>query len=297
MTNETTMAATSFAEQLYRAWETESSSGAAIRAQLLSWLAEHGLAYLFNILASIVILFVGAFAIRLIVAAVGTAVEKHGPRTLFGNFIRSATAKLAWAVLIVIILGKLGVNITPIVTGLGVTGFIFGFAFQESLGNLAAGLMIAVNEPFKIGDYVIISGFEGRVLKMDMMATVLATSDNKKIVIANKTAWNSPITNFSALGRRRVDIKIGIDYSCDVVKAIRVALETLPTVPGVLTEPAPVVCVASLDDSQVTLNIRPWAEGPDYWKVHSGTQMAIKSAFERNGIDIPFPQLTVHTDA
>ena len=180
--------------------------------------------------------------------------------------------------------------------GLGVTGFILGFAFQESLGNLASGLMIAINEPFKIGDYVIVAGLEGTVIKMDMMAVTLATADNKKVVIPNKSAWGAPITNFSALGRRRVNIRIGIDYGCDAAKAIKVALETLPLVPNVLTDPAPSVSVASLDDSQVTLNIFPWADGANYWSVYNDAQVAIKSAFEKNGINIPFPQLTIHMD-
>jgi len=194
------------------------------------------------------------------------------------------------------VLGKLGVDIGPIVAGLGVTGFILGFAFQESLGNLASGLMIAVNQPFKIGDYVVVAGNEGTVLKVDMMATELATADNKKIVIPNKSAWGAPITNFSALGRRRVDIKIGIDYASDVGKAIEIALSALSAVPGVLKTPAPAVSVASLDDSQVTLNVRPWAEGGDYWAVYNATCQAVKTAFERNGVNIPFPQLTVHMD-
>ena len=254
------------------------------------------LSFAIDLIAAAAILFLGWLAIKLIVGMVGKAVEKGGKQnTLFGNFARNVTGKICWAVLIVVVLGKLGVNIAPIVAGLGVTGFILGFAFQESLGNLASGLMIAINEPFKIGDYVVVAGLEGSVVKMDMMAVTLATADNKKVVIPNKSAWGAPITNFSALGRRRVDIKIGIDYGCDVMKAIRVALEALPTVPGVLTDPAPSVSVASLDDSQVTLNIRPWSDGADYWAVHNDTQVAIKSAFEKNGIDIPFPQLTVHT--
>ena len=228
---------------------------------------------------------------------VGKAVEKGGKKnTLFGNFIRNVTGKICWAVLIVVVLGKLGVDVGPIVAGLGVTGFILGFAFQESLGNLASGLMIAINEPFKIGDYVIVAGLEGVVTKVDMMMTELATADNKKVVIPNKSAWGSPITNFSALGSRRVDIQIGIDYGCDVAKAIRIALETLPTVPGVLADPAPAVFIAQLADSAVTLNIRPWSDGADYWNVYNDAQVAIKSAFEKNGIDIPFPQLTVHMD-
>ena len=295
MTNETAVAAAGVVDQLRGGLDAHLAEGQALWEKSITWLTEKGLSFAVSLAAAAVILVLGYFAIKLIVAAVGKAVEKGGKKnTLFGNFVRNVTSKLCWAVLLVVVLGKLGVDVAPIIAGLGVTGFILGFAFQESLGNLASGLMIAINEPFKIGDYVIIAGLEGAVLKVDMMATVLATGDNKKIVIPNKSAWGGPITNFSALGRRRVDIKIGIDYACDVVKALKVALETLPTVPNVLADPAPAVSVASLDDSQVTLNIRPWTAGATYWAVYNDVQVAIKSAFEKNGISIPFPQLTVH---
>ncbi len=262
---------------------------------VVGWLTERGLAFALNLASALIILLAGWLATKLIVAAVGKAVEKgNRQNALFADFVRNATSKVCWSVLLVVVLGKLGVNVAPIIAGLGVTGFILGFAFQESLGNLASGLMIAVNEPFRIGDYVIVAGNEGTVRKVDMMATVLATADNKKIIIPNKSAWGGPIVNFTALGRRRVDLKIGIDYSCDVAKAIRVARETLPTVRGVLADPAPAVFVAALDDSQITLNVRPWAEGPNYWAVYNDAQIAIKTAFERSGIAIPFPQLSVH---
>ena len=297
MTNETANAGIALTDKLCEGFTKELSQGQELWEQALTWLTDKGLSFAVNVIASAVILVLGWLAIKLIVNMVGKAVEKGGKKnTLFGNFIRNVTGKICWAVLIVVVLGKLGVNIAPIVAGLGVTGFILGFAFQESLGNLASGLMIAINEPFKIGDYVIVAGLEGVVTKVDMMMTELATADNKKVVIPNKSAWGSPIVNFSALGRRRVDIQIGIDYGCDVAKAIRIALETLPTVPGVLADPAPAVFIAQLADSAVTLNIRPWSDGADYWNVYNDAQVAIKSAFEKNGIDIPFPQLTVHMD-
>ena len=273
------------------------SEGQELWNRIVGWLVENGVAFAIRILFAAVILVAGALAIKLLVAAVGRAVEKSGRgNTLFATFAKNVTSKICWIILLVTVLGKLGVNIGPIIAGLGVTGFILGFAFQESLGNLASGLMIAVNQPFKIGDYVIVAGLEGVVLKVDMMATELATADNKKIVIPNKSAWGAPITNFSALGCRRVDIQIGIDYASNVGKAIEIALSALTAVPGVLKDPAPAVSVASLDDSQVTLNIRPWAEGRDYWAVYSATCQAIKLAFEKNGVNIPFPQLTVHMD-
>ncbi|MBR2839108.1 MAG: mechanosensitive ion channel family protein [Kiritimatiellae bacterium] len=296
-TNETAKAAAATAGSLSAEFSNQLTQGQELWNQIVSWLAERGISFAIRLLFAAVILLVGALVIKLIVAAVGRAVEKSGRgNTLFATFSRNVTSKVCWVILLVTVLGKLGVNIGPIIAGLGVTGFILGFAFQESLGNLASGLMIAINQPFKIGDYVIVAGLEGTVQSVDMMATVLSTGDNKKVVIPNKSAWGGPITNFSALGRRRVDIKIGIDYASDVGKAIEIALNALAAVPGVLKDPAPAVSVASLDDSQVTLNIRPWSNGGDYWAVYNATCQAIKVAFEKNGVNIPFPQLTVHMD-
>ena len=294
VTNETAATA---ADTLRNEFTSHFSQGQDLWNQVVSWITEKGLSFAISLAVAIILLIAGAFVIRLVVAAVGRAVDKSGRgNSLFATFAKNVTSKVCWAILLVTILGKLGVNIGPIIAGLGVTGFILGFAFQESLGNLASGMMIAINQPFKIGDYVIVAGHEGSVLKVDMMATELATADNKKIVIPNKSAWGAPITNFSALGRRRVDIKIGIDYASDVGKAIEIALSALSAVPGVLKTPAPAVSVASLDDSQVTLNIRPWSEGGDYWTVYNATCQAVKKAFEKNGVNIPFPQLTVHMD-
>ena len=297
MTNETATAATNVTSTICNEFNNQLSQGQQLLDQALAWLTDKGLSFAISLVAAILILVVGSFVIKGIVAMVGKAVTKSGKgNALFVSFIRNVTSKLCWIVLIVVVLEKVGVNVGPIIAGLGVTGFILGFAFQESLGNLASGLMIAINEPFKLGDYVIVAGLEGTVLTVDMMAVVLATADNKKVVIPNKSAWGAPITNFSALGRRRVDIQIGIDYGCDVSKAIKVALETLPTVPGVLADPAPAVSVAVLADSAVTLNVRPWADGANYWSVYNDVQVAVKSAFEKNDISIPFPQLTVHMD-
>jgi small conductance mechanosensitive channel len=155
-------------------------------------------------------------------------------------------------------------------------------------------MMIALNQPFKVGDYVVAGGIEGAVLELNMMATVFATADNKKVVVPNKVVWGSAITNFSALGKRRVDTKVAVDYGTDLKKAVEVAREALKSIPGVLADPPPAVAVASLDDSAVTINLRPWAACADYWAVYSAVQESVKKAFETNGIKIPFAQLVVH---
>lgn len=271
------------------------SQGRELWNQVLAWLTEKGLSFAVNLILSALVLFGGWLVIRLLVATVRKAIAKSGKTSsLFSDFVVSVLTKGCWAVLIVMVLGRLGVNVGPLIAGLGVTGFILGFAFQESLGNLASGLMIALNEPFKVGDYVIVAGLEGTVRKVDMMATVLATADNKKVVIPNKSAWGAPITNFSALGKRRVDLQVGVAYGTDLAKAIEVAKKALEQVPGVLADPVATVAVAALSDSEVKLNVRPWSAGGDYWAVYSGAYAAVVTAFEANGINIPFPQIDVH---
>lgn len=263
--------------------------------QILAWLSERGLSFAINLLTAVLILLVGMFVIKLIRGATAKALSKvKRMNKLLSDFLVSVVSKTCWVVLALLVLQRLGVNVGPLVAGLGVTGFIIGFAFQETLGSFASGMMIALNQPFKVGDYVVAGGIEGAVLELNMMATVFATADNKKVVVPNKVVWGSAITNFSALGKRRVDTKIAVAYGTDLKKAVELARETLKKVPGVLAEPAPVVAVASLDDSAVTINLRPWAACADYWAVYSGAQEAVKKAFDENGVTIPFPQIVVH---
>ncbi|MGN0853005.1 MAG: mechanosensitive ion channel family protein [Kiritimatiellia bacterium] len=271
--------------------------GRAVYGQIAAWLTQNGIAFGANVLAAILILFFGSFAVKWLVAAIRKALLKSKRvDPLLRTFLCSVASKTGWAVVIIVALGRVGVDVEPLVASLGVTGVVLGFAFKESLGSLASGLMIALNHPFKVGDYVNVGGIEGSVVELNMMATVLATSDNKKITVANGTVWRSAITNFSALGKRRVDMVVGVGYGTDLTKAVALALETVKKVPGVLADPAPAVSVAALDASAVTLNVRPWAACADYWSVHSAAQQAVKEAFDANGIEIPFPQLAVHVD-
>jgi len=188
---------------------------------------------------------------------------------------------------------RLGINIAPLIAGLGVTGFILGFAFQESLGNLAAGMMIALNQPFKVGDYVSAGGVEGSVQELNMMAATLTTADFKKVMVPNKVIWGTPITNYTAMDRRRVEIGVGIAYGADIAKAKRIAMDVLRANPLVMREPEPIAEVLSLGDSSVNLVLRPWTRPEDYWTVFFAVNQAVKEAFDQNEIEIPFPQLVV----
>lgn len=281
--------------QVASSFSQQASQGREVLEQALAWLAQHGISFLINALGAVAILVLGRFVVKGLVAAADKALGRSKRvDALLRTFVCSVVSKCGWAILIVIALGRLGVDVGPLVASLGVTGVVLGFAFKESLGSLAAGLMIALNHPFKVGDYVTVAGVEGAVVELNMMATVLSTADNKKVTVPNNAVWGRAITNFSALGKRRVDVQVGVAYGTDLAKAREVALQALAKVPGVLADPAPAVAVASLEDSEVVFNVRPWSTCADYWAVHSAAQVAVMEAFEKAGFDIPFPQLDVH---
>lgn len=259
------------------------------------WIMQHGVDYALNIITALVILVVGALVIKLMAWMLRRMIEQRiKGRQLLVSFAVSVSVKVAWIILMMIVLARLGVEVGPLIAGLGATGFILGFAFQESLGSLAAGMMIAFNQPFKIGDYVQVGGLEGTIKHLDMMAVLLATGDNRQITIPNKQAWGSPIINYSAMSLRRVDVAVGIAYGEDIAKAKEIARRTLESLSAVVKDPAPLAEVCSLDASSVALTCRGWVKTEDYWPTFFAANQQIKEAFDRNGIAIPFPQLVVH---
>ncbi len=283
------------AAEVAQALAVEVDQGRQMCEAALNWLAQSGAVFLVNVLVALLLLLVGGQAVRLLTDTVRRALKRAGKvNALLENFLCSVVNKIGWALLLMVVVQRLGINIAPLIAGLGVTGFILGFAFQETLGNLAAGGMIAINQPFRVGDYVSVGGIEGSVQELNMMAATLATADNKKVVVPNKVIWGSPITNYTATDKRRVEIAVGIAYGMDIGKARRIALDVLRAHPLVLADPAPIAEVLSMGDSAVNLVLRPWAKPGDYWTVLFAVNQAVKEAFDKNGIEIPFPQLDVH---
>ena len=291
MTNETTVV-----EKVTGAVCAQFNEGRETAAQVTTWLTEKGLDFALNLAVALMLLLVGWLVIRLIGYAVRKALMRGKAKgLLLVNFICSVVTKACWAVLLVMVVGRLGVDVGPLIAGLGATGFIIGFACQESLGNFASGMMIALNEPFKVGDFVDAAGLSGTILEVNMMATVMKTPDGKRIVVPNKSVWGGPIVNYNTLGLRRVDLQVGIDYGEDPAHAVKVIREAVARVPGVLADPEATVAVASLNDSAVQINVRPWVKSADYWPVAAATLSAVKSSLEDAGVKIPFPQIEVHT--
>ena len=268
--------------------------GRVFAERVADWARTAGVELAVNLALAAAIFLAGALAIKIVGILVRKTFLRKNREGLMANFAVSVATKSLWAIVLVMVLGRLGVDVAPLIAGLGVTGFILGFAFQESLGNLAAGLMIAINEPFKVGNFIEAAGLQGSVVEVNMMATVLSTPDNKRIVLPNKSVWGGPIVNYSAMATRRVDMKVGVAYGTDIAKALDVIRETVLSVPGVLDNPAPTVATAELADSQITINVRPWVKNQDYWTVYSATLQSVKDALGRAGIEIPFPQMVVH---
>ena len=260
----------------------------------LRWLAENGISFLVNVLVALLLLAIGMVVIRVLTRTTQKALGRSGRvNALLQNFLCSVVNKTAWVLLLMIVIQRLGVNIAPLIAGLGVTGFILGFAFQESLGNLAAGMMIAINQPFQIGDYVTVGTISGTVRELNMMAATLFTADNIKVLVPNKVIWGAPITNYTATDKRRIQIAVNIAYGADISKAKRVALDVLRADPRVLDDPAPIAEVIAMGDSAVNLVLRPWTTPSDYWATFFALNQAIKEAFDREGIKIPLPQMDI----
>ena len=254
-------------------------AGRELANRVVEWLAEKGVDFVINAVVALIILLVGMLVIRGVNAAVTKSLEKaHRGGGLFAKFVVSVVSKTCWALLAMIVLQRLGINVTPL------------------LANLASGMMIAINEPFKVGDFIEAGGVSGVVRGLDMMATVLTTGDNRKVVLPNKTVWGSPIVNYSAMDKRRVDIAVGVSYGTDISLARDVALEAVRSIGAVLADPAPMAEVMKLDDSAVAFAVRVWCRTADYWSVYFAAQQRVKEEFDRAGVKIPFPQLDVHLD-
>ena len=202
-----------------------------------------------------------------------------------------------WLVLalgLLVVLSGLGIDISPVFALIGGASFILAFAFQDTLGNLAAGLMIMINRPFDEGDFVDIGGTAGTVKAVNVVATTVTTPDNQVIVIPNGKVWGNIITNVTVSATRRVDLTFGIAYGDSIQKAQAVLERLVDAHPLVLRDPAPVIRVNALGESSVDFVVRPWVQGGDYWTVHWDLTRQVKEAFDAEGISIPFPQRDVH---
>jgi small conductance mechanosensitive channel len=251
---------------------------------------------LFNLLIFILIIMAFRVLSRLTRRAVIAACERPGVNlsALLKDIMASVCSGTVMVIGILMALSQIGISLGPMLAGLGVAGFVVGFALQDTLSNFAAGGMILIYRPYDVDDFVEVAGASGLVKKMNLVSTTITTFDNQTLVVPNSKIWGDVIKNVTAQKLRRVDLEFGIGYGDDIEKAERVLKDILSSHDLVLEKPESTVKLHTLADSSVNFVVRPWVKTSDYWDVYWDITREVKMRFDREGISIPFPQRDVH---
>lgn len=247
-----------------------------------------------SVIAAILLLFaafiIGGWARRKIVKI---ALEREElDDTLFtflGNLLRYVVLILA----VVVVLNTFGVQTTSLVAAIGAAGLAIGLALQGTLSNVAAGVMIILFRPIKLGDFVTVSGVSGTVKDISLNTTELATLDNVQVIVPNAQVWGSVITNYSVYDTRRAEWTFGVSYGSNLATAEQVIRDTILSDPRALPEPEPFCQVNNLGDSSVDFLVRVWCASSDKFSFEADMKRQVKEALDKAGIDIPFPTQTL----
>ncbi|MBW1852632.1 MAG: mechanosensitive ion channel [Deltaproteobacteria bacterium] len=258
--------------------------------QLVIFVTTYGI----KILGAIIILILGRIVAGIGRRVVSRVLEKAQTDPSIIAFVGNLTYFLILIFAILAALAKFGIQTASFVAILAAAGFAIGFALQGSLANFAAGILILVLRPYKVGDVIDCAGVIGSVKEIQLFTTVLATPDNVKVMVPNGKIFGDVIKNITGYDTRRVDLVMGIGYSSDIQKAYDVMMNLIKEDDRILSDPPPQIAVAELADSSVNFVVRPWVKKEDYWSVKFDLTRKIKEAFDENGIEIPFPQQVVH---
>lgn len=270
---------------------------AATGGEATPWLEKAqvmGLEYGARILGALLVLVIGMWVAKMIKQGLVKLMENRKVDPTLISFCSSLLYVAMQVFVIVAALEKLNIKTTSFIAILGAAGLAVGLALQGSLSNFAAGVLMIVFKPFKVGDFIEAGGVMGSVVEIGIFTTVLKSPDNKKIIVPNSGVTGGNITNFNANGIRRVDLTAGISYGDDIDKAKAAINAVLSADARILKDPAPTVAVLAMADSSVNFVVRPWVKCEDYWGVYFGVTEAIKKKFDAEDITIPFPQRDVH---
>ena len=261
---------------------------------ITAWISENALDWGIQIAIAIAIFIVGKIVARMIANLVQKAMRRGGTDEMLIGFIGNITYAVLLVAVVLAAIDSLGVNIVSLMAILGAAGLAVGLALKDSLGNFAAGVMIIIFRPFKIGDYIDAGGAAGTVDEIGLFATLMHTPDNKRIIVPNGAIINGNITNVSALPTRRLDLVFGISYDDNIGQARDIIQSVLNSDERVLAEPAAAIMVGELGDSSVNILVRPWVKADDYWPLRWHLLETIKVRFDEAGISIPYPQQDVY---
>lgn len=262
--------------------------------KVLQKLIDMGLAAGKNILLAIVVYIVGRFIIKLINRLMLRTFAQRKVELSVQTFLKSFINILLTIILIVSVISVLGINTTSIAALLASAGVAVGMALSGNLQNLAGGLIILVFKPYKVGDYIEAQGTQGTVREIQIFHTIVTRPDSTLAYVPNGAMSSGLITNYSRNELRRLDFVVGVDYGADVSRVEEITRRIVDNNPLVLSDPAPFIAVDALAESSVNVLIRVWSKTTDYWKLYYDLRREIYDTYNREGIDFPFPQQTVH---
>jgi small conductance mechanosensitive channel len=250
--------------------------------------------YGLRVLAAIVVFIVGRWIAKGLTKAVEKLMNRSEVDPTLIRFTANVTYIALFTFVILAMLGQLGIQTTSFIAVLGAAGLAVGLALQGSLSNFAAGFLMILFRPFKVGDFIEGAGSSGTVEEIQIFTTTILTPDNKTVIIPNAKLTGDNIVNYTVKGTRRVDMVFGIGYGDDINKARQVIEDVLAKDNRLLKDPATTIAVSELADSSVNFVVRPWVKADDYWNVYFDTTENVKKALDTEGISIPFPQRDVH---
>ena len=251
---------------------------------------------IFRLFIFVAVLFLFRILSRITKRVVRAASERSSLNlsSLLKNMLVSISGGIVMATGILMALSQIGISLAPMLAGLGVAGFIIGFALQDTLSNFAAGAMILIYRPYDVNDFVEVTDASGLVQKMNLVSTTITTFDNQTLVVPNSKIWGDVIKNVTAQNERRVDLVFGIGYDDDIEHAERILNEIVVSHEKVLKQPKPNIRLHTLGESSVDFIVRPWTRTDDYWDVYWDIMREVKLRFDREGISIPYPQRDIH---
>lgn len=247
-----------------------------------------------KLLISLAILFVGLWLIKKFLFAINIIFEKRNFDNSLKGFLRSLIDIILKALLLITVLSTLGVEMTSFIAILGAAGFAIGMALSGTLSNFAGGVIILILKPFRVGDVIDAQGYIGTVKEIQIFNTTLNTFDNKRIIIPNGALATGNLINYSIEEKRRVDWTFGIAYGDSFEKAKLIILDLLNQNDKVLKDPEIFIALHSLGDSSVNIVVRAWCNTPDYWDIYFRLNEEVYETFNREGINIPYPQMDIH---
>ncbi|MBC8570133.1 mechanosensitive ion channel family protein [Zongyangia hominis] len=252
--------------------------------------------YLPTLIYAVIVFIVGYIIVKILMKLIARGLKKSRLDITLHGFIRSILHVTLLTLLLITVASTLGIPVTTFVTILGAAGLAVSLALQDSLKNLAGGMLILFTRPFTIGDYVEVEaqGVSGTVCEIGLVYTRLNTPDNKRIFVPNGQISNAKIINYSAEDHRRLDLTFSIGYDCDLEKAKDILRRVVEENPLALKEPEPVIRVCAHSASSIDIACRVWVDSDKYWDLNFDLYEAVKKEFDKNHIEIPFNQIDLH---